>query len=236
MLLNLLLPQITQPQIVGVVGAGGKTTLIATLAQQANAQGLRCGIGTTTHYCAFKQPDFYDGTGNDAAQIEAVRKNLAMHNVVYTGTVAADGKLSACKQAMWHALTQTSDLLLVEADGSRRLPIKFPNQTEPVLLPHTDVVLVVMGLSALGKPLCEVCHRHALACEALACAPDTLVTPALLAQIIARGYGHFQNLRVVLNQADICAPALCTQTQNLLRAQFPTFAISAQKGCSLCSF
>ncbi|MEG1406298.1 MAG: selenium cofactor biosynthesis protein YqeC [Ruthenibacterium sp.] len=238
MLFSTLLPQSTLHQTVCVVGAGGKTTLIATLAKQAAAHGRRCAIATTTHYCAFSQTDFIDGSGNDAAQINAVRAQLNAHKIVYTGTPTAAGKLSACGDAMWQTLVQNSDLLLVEADGSRRLPIKFPNQTEPVFPPRTDVVLVVMGLSALGKKLCEVCHRYPLACDALGCAPDAIVTPALLVQIIVRGYGKFKDrqMRVVFNQADSCTPALAMQTQTLSNAHFPTFLISAQKGCFECSF
>ena len=48
---------------------------------------------------------------------------------------------------------------LIEADGSKRLPIKVPGDQEPVILPETDVVVGVMGLSAAGRPLEDVCFR-----------------------------------------------------------------------------
>ncbi|MEG2435034.1 MAG: selenium cofactor biosynthesis protein YqeC [Ruthenibacterium sp.] len=236
MLLDILLPPNVPRKIVCVAGAGGKTTLITTLAREAKAQNLRCAIATTTHYYAFSQTDFYDGSGNSAAQLDAVRTQLELGNVVYTGTPTGERKLCACGNAMWQTLLSHSDTVLIEADGSSRLPIKFPRAGEPVLPPHTDAILVVMGLSALGKKLCDVCHRYPLVCDALSCAPDVLVTPALLAQIVTRGYGDLPQMQAVLNQADVCPPALAAETQALLSAHFKTHLISAQKGCCSCSF
>jgi probable selenium-dependent hydroxylase accessory protein YqeC len=45
--------------------------------------------------------------------------------------------------------------LLVEADGSRGLPVKAPGPEEPVIPPGTDIVLGVVGFDALGSPLDE---------------------------------------------------------------------------------
>ena len=43
---------------------------------------------------------------------------------------------------------ELSDLVLIEADGSKRLPCKVPADHEPVLLPESDIVVAVLGLSA----------------------------------------------------------------------------------------
>ena len=40
---------------------------------------------------------------------------------------------------------ELSDLVLVEADGSKRLPCKVPADHEPVLLPESDIVVAVLG-------------------------------------------------------------------------------------------
>jgi len=42
--------------------------------------------------------------------------------------------------------------LLIEADGSRQTPLKAPSTHEPPIPDFTDTVIVVAGLSALGKP------------------------------------------------------------------------------------
>ncbi len=57
--------------------------------------------------------------------------------------------------------TARSDLVvLVEADGSARRPLKAPASHEPVIPSRTTVVLSVAGVDALGQPLGpEVAHR-----------------------------------------------------------------------------
>ncbi len=43
------------------------------------------------------------------------------------------------------------DVVIVEADGSRRLPFKAPAQHEPVIPTSTTVLMPVVGLDVLGK-------------------------------------------------------------------------------------
>ena len=46
-----------------------------------------------------------------------------------------------------------SDILLVEADGARGLPLKAPYEHEPVIPPETSLVIPIASLSVLGQPL-----------------------------------------------------------------------------------
>ncbi|AEJ18751.1 Conserved hypothetical protein CHP03172 [Gracilinema caldarium DSM 7334] len=56
----------------------------------------------------------------------------------------------------WVALLKDHwDVVLVEADGSKHLPVKAPAEHEPVIPPITNVVLGCIGLDCLGKPLEE---------------------------------------------------------------------------------
>ena len=53
--------------------------------------------------------------------------------------------------------------LIIEADGSRRRPLKAPAVYEPVVPEWIESVIVVAGLSGLGKPLSdEWVHRPRL--------------------------------------------------------------------------
>ncbi|WP_276874600.1 selenium cofactor biosynthesis protein YqeC, partial [Anaerotruncus massiliensis (ex Togo et al. 2019)] len=115
-------------------------------------------------------------------------------------------------------LAAHTDALFLEADGSRRLPVKFPNSTEPVIPEGTGRVIAVAGLSALGRPVDEVCHRAPLAREALGIPEGASVTPGIIARLLLAGYGRFSPT-VLLNQAD--TPALREQGEQaaaLLRA------------------
>ena len=92
----------------------------------------------------------------------------------------------------------------MEADGSRRLPLKFPNDTEPVLLPEIRHIFVVAGLSGLYRPAEQVCHRWALARERLPKLPEN-IDEAAVAELLWAGYGSYHP-QFILNQAD--TPAL----------------------------
>lgn len=47
----------------------------------------------------------------------------------------------------------------MEADGSRRRPLKVPAVHEPVIPSFADVVVGVIGLDCIGKRICDTAHR-----------------------------------------------------------------------------
>lgn len=100
-----------------------------------------------------------------------------------------------------------ADTVLLEADGAKRHPCKAPAAHEPVLLRSSDIVLAAAGLSAVGKPLQDVCFRLEAACTLLAVPPETPLTPALLAKLLVSEAGGrkcvgTRKFYAVLNQAD----------------------------------
>ena len=121
---------------------------------------------------------------------------------------------------------EQADAVFLEADGAKRLPCKAPAAHEPVILPESDIVLAVAGLSAVGKPLETVCFRLETACALLGAAPETLLTPELLARLLASEAGGRKRVGerqfyAVLNQADDAVRrALGEETQKLLWERF----------------
>lgn len=100
-----------------------------------------------------------------------------------------------------------ADAVFLEADGAKHFPCKAPAEQEPVLLPQSDIVLAVAGLSALGHPLKECCFRLEQACMLLGVPPEACLTPELLAQLLASEQGGRKRVGsrafyAVLNQAD----------------------------------
>ena len=121
------------------------------------------------------------------------------------GSPAENGKLTQPPGLSgWMA---GADTVLLEADGAKHRPCKVPAAHEPVLLPESDIVLAVAGLSALGRPLAEVCFRLDAACTLLGVPPEASLTPERLAKLLASGAGGRKNVGtrafyVILNQAD----------------------------------
>lgn len=119
------------------------------------------------------------------------------------------GSLSPC---VWEELAAFVDVLLVEADGSRRLPVKVPAAHEPVIFADADEIYVVEGLSALGRRGEEVCHRWEVALPLLKerkVFQEGVLSLEQLGVLLEEGYlkplrRAFPMARVfpVLNQAD----------------------------------
>lgn len=188
--------------VVSLVGGGGKTTLLYQMSAHCARKGWRVLASTTTH---IRCP--HDGHW---ACTEAQRDALwAAGRYAVAGQSAPQDKLTQpdCLPD-WMA---AAEAVFLEADGAKGLPCKAPAAHEPVLLPQSDILLAVAGLSALGQPLGQVCFRPELAAALLGVGRDARLTPALLAQLLASPQGGQKNrgdraFWAVLNQAD--TPAL----------------------------
>jgi molybdenum cofactor cytidylyltransferase len=108
--------------------------------------------------------------------------------------------------------------LLIEADGSRQKPLKAPADHEPVIPDFVDTVVVVAGMSGLGKPLTdEFVHRPEIFARLSGLTPGETVTPEALGRLLTHPSGGLKNIpsgatRVaLLNQAD--TPELQTQAK-----------------------
>ena len=203
--------------IVSLVGGGGKTTLLYAMATHCARKGWRVLVTTTTH---IRQPAVCYAP-DDAAL--ATLWQAGQYAVI--GTPAENGKLTLPPQQLLHRMVQ-ADAVFIEADGAKHYPCKLPAAHEPVLLPQSDIVLAVAGLSALGKPLREVCFRYdIIRPQFLAAAADAPLTPPMLAHLLASAQGSRKavgdrQFYAVLNQAD--TPELRqqgVQIQQLLRQQ-----------------
>jgi molybdenum cofactor cytidylyltransferase len=146
-----------------VVGSGGKTSTLFRLAREM----VDPVIVTTSTHLGKEQLSLADRnfivTSN--FEIESLREEIFKGGVtLITGPVnAIDRATSLDENALFllHTLALKWNIsLLVEADGSRGLPLKAPGQHEPAIPAWIDNVIVVTGLSALGKPFSDdVVHR-----------------------------------------------------------------------------
>lgn len=179
--------------IIAVVGSGGKTTLIRKLAARYRGEGKTVLVTTTTHM--FLEEDTL--LTDDAEIIIGVLRKTG-----YAMAGIPDGeKIRALSKETFEAVCGFADVVLVEADGSKHLPLKYPNATEPVIPKNTDEILVVCGLNALGQKAKDVCHRLELVKNCLGIDDDTRITPAHIQRLVTEGY--LKPLRAAYPQADI---------------------------------
>ena len=162
------------------VGAGGKTTLIHEQAAQFRAEGKRVFVTTSTHM--FMEPDTV--LSDDP---EVILGELNRTGYVMAGIPEGE-KIRSLSPGTYKKVCAHADVVLIEADGSNRKPIKFPNSTEPVLYENVEEIVVVCGLQALGSPLMEAAHRPELVKACLGAEDDTLITLEHIAKLVMEGY------------------------------------------------
>lgn len=160
--------------VIAAVGSGGKTTALKKLACQA---ALRRDSGSvlltaSTHMYPVLPPESRVYLRDPDK--ETLCRELAKPGIVCAGRTARDEKLSALEPELFSAALQTASVILCEADGSRRLPLKLHSEWEPVLPARTDVCLITAGLSALGKEAGSCIHRYQLN-PAWKARPDTRI-------------------------------------------------------------
>lgn len=141
------------PYVISLTGGGGKTSLIRRLAWEGMEQGLKVLVTTTTHMAVPLR------LGVFSCREEDVKAMLDREHAVVAGQTNGEGKISYMGDAAYHRLCALADLVLVEADGAKRLPLKVPRGNEPVIPDNTDLILCVSGLTAAGSLAAERCFR-----------------------------------------------------------------------------
>ena len=204
-----------------LTGAGGKTTALFQLARSLSSGPGASKSGTvekpvivaaTTHL-HIDQVHLADSHWilREPADLAALEKNLQGVMLV-TGPLSADRTtgLNDHLVSLLHAVCISHSLpLLIEADGSHRRPLKAPAEHEPPIPPFVETVMVVAGLSGLGRPLtAEFIHRPEIFSRLSGLALGETVTEEALLRVLTHPDGGLKNIPahaqrlVLLNQAD----------------------------------
>jgi probable selenium-dependent hydroxylase accessory protein YqeC len=229
-LLPLMIPG--TPRVVAFVGAGGKTSALFRLARELEGKG-RSVLVTTTTRLADPRGTEGDGPGEivfrpemefplDAASLvsslPAPETRSDPGPTILLSRVAGEpGKVKGIHPTWIPALKPAWDFVLVEADGSKRLPVKAPARHEPVIPPGTDLVVGVVGLECLGRPMDGgTVHRPELFARVTGCDPGAPIGWEHLVSLARHPEGLFKGVGtprvVVLNKADR-APFLPSRQQ-----------------------
>lgn len=178
---------------IAVIGSGGKTTLLREVARELSAGGATVALATSTRILPFDDLPMLT-----AADEPRISEALAEHGVVCVGEPAENGKL--CAPAIgFERLAHLADHVLVEADGSKHLPLKAHAAWEPVVPACAVRTVLVLGASGFGRRVSEAVHRPQIFCDVAGCAPDDVATPELVARVVrAEGLADV----VLVNQAE----------------------------------
>ena len=185
-----------EKHVVSLCGGGGKTTLMYALARETKTI-LPTALFTTTHIMT---PSDADVVLSVPFSAEECRTAWREGKIASSGTfLSEERKFGAPGEDAMRFLCREASAV-IEADGARRLPVKFPAAREPVIRPETTHTIVVAGLSALEKKPEEIVHRYALAKNTVDLSGDSL-TEKQMAELLWAGYGLFNPI-FFINQAD----------------------------------
>lgn len=190
--------------IAAFTGGGGKTSLIYYLAEKFAGGGKKVIVTTTTHMAWEPECPFADA--EDAAGIRRFLDQYGYVTAAYHK--AGQPKISGPDREILEKLSGFCDVLLVEADGSKRLPLKVPAQWEPVIPETADIVVGVIGLDCLGKKISDTAHRPADVARFLGKSVEDIVVWEDVAKIAVSENGLQKDVGkrrflVYLNKADV---------------------------------
>lgn len=139
------------PQVISVVGAGGKTSLITLLAEELKV--LNKKVLSTTSTQIFK-PNNIDYFFLNKIPEDFIPRS---GSITSFGDYVKDGKLIGpnIKDINMLIRRQIFDCILIEADGANRKALKAHAGHEPVVSELSTITIGLIGLDCLGEVLDE---------------------------------------------------------------------------------
>jgi probable selenium-dependent hydroxylase accessory protein YqeC len=196
--------------IYAFVGAGGKTTGMRRVADFLSRRGLRVRLAATTKLGVQELASYPNVVARDMSALVASFSLDAPVLLLSGGILAEKEKHDGIALSLIEALAVPPDaVLLVEADGARRLPIKAPYPHEPVIPANSTAVFAFMGARAFDEPVdAERCYNPEGVLAILG-RDSAVLDAAALAALALHPLGSRKGVRqgmpfhLVVNQADL---------------------------------
>jgi len=182
--------KIVKNDIVSVVGAGGKTSLIFRLAAEARQRGFKTLVTTTTHML-IPRPEQYDGLDLSGALFSETAPSLPG---IYVGGAAAgeQEKMRGASPCCLENTLKRFDLVLIEADGAAGKALKGWKESEPVIPRLTTKTIGVVDIQTIGCPISpSLIHRLDIFLKLTGTIEKEYLTVEHLCRIISSEKGLF---------------------------------------------
>lgn len=193
--------RIQTQDIVTIVGGGGKTTLMFRLAEELAGSGRHVVTTMTTRIFASQMqraPAFLVLQDEQTLLAQLPQALDTYGHVLVAGNIQVEiDKVAGIPSALAERIAALPgvDALIIEADGSRRLPFKAPAAHEPVVPPSTTILIPVVGIDVLGQALdAKHVHRPQIVAELAGATLGQPVTPEIVAAVIAHPAGGAKDL------------------------------------------
>ncbi len=183
---------ISSGDVAAFVGAGGKSSAILAIADELMEAGKTVLAVPTTKMLVNEAEKIGPLiTSEDADELRAKAKEAfsgGAPGIVVGGGLLSKNRVGGVEPAVVSSLAPLADVVLVEADGSRRRPIKGTAEYEPALPDAATLVVAVGNISAFGVPVDEEhVHRPELFSKLTGIGPGQSITARAFARALAEG-------------------------------------------------
>lgn len=205
---------IRRGDVVSIVGSGGKTTLMFALAAELAERGEQVVTTTTTKIFPPRSSESPELVVSDNEESLLKKMQEVLQETMHV-TVAKEHlgpKLEGLSPSLIDRIREQgiADVILVEADGAKRCPLKAPNEAEPVIPPSTTLTVAVAGLDGIGNPNTE---EHVFRPDRFSLLTGIdegdVITPESVARIVlhseglTKGTPEKAEMVVILNKGEI---------------------------------
>ncbi len=201
-------------EIITLVGAGGKTTLMFALARELVAIGASVTTTTTTKILkpSVTETPLVLLETDEEKMLNFLSQNLGRYRHITLATESlSSGKLKGVTPEFITKLEklERASHIIVEADGAACRSLKAPNATEPVVPQNTSLLIPVVGIDALGCLLSgEHVHRPEIVSRLTGLAFGCAISAETIAILVTHSEGIIKgspsHIRIipVINKVD----------------------------------
>lgn len=182
---------VSSGDLVAFAGAGGKSSAIRMIAAELSRDGMKVLVAPTTKMMVSEVEEMGPlVTSKDPKELRVSIKDALSGSgvVVAGGGLISKGRVDGIPPDSFGSLMDLADVILVEADGSRRRPLKGTADHEPAIPDASTLVVAVGNIQALGKPVDEEnVHRPQVFSDLTGIALGQSVTARAFAHALAAG-------------------------------------------------
>lgn len=191
--------------IISIVGCGGKTTCMYQIAKEQKEEKVM--VTTTTHIMIPKEGELVDHIYNQEESQKLTKDTVTPGRYLIYGGFNEKGKCVALSYEELEALSKLFTITIMEADGSRCLPIKGYREYEPCTPPYATLTVGILPLKSLGQPLDDrTVHRVPEFCNMTGGNKGDMITLDHIGKIITHPDGMYKGTKgrkiLFLNQLD----------------------------------
>jgi probable selenium-dependent hydroxylase accessory protein YqeC len=196
------LPDLTRilgsPQVITLIGGGGKTSLMQLWAHCLQERGFAVVTTTTTKIYNKPQAGFTFAQPVSLAEAKILLDKIHDSDQILTLTgvlLPAEGKLTGIPVEWVEPLSNYSPdtIFLIEGDGSAGRSLKAHLSHEPVIPACTSLLVPIIGLDVLGQPLNdENVHRSEVFSKITGNCLGTPIDPAAVLTVLLHKEGYLR--------------------------------------------